>query len=190
MPQSPLGPIRRKNRAVADDAWIREVLRNSAYGVFATVREGLPWQRPSLYVCDEALTHIYFHSIARGETSMLFADPTPASFCVSEIGSLLFARAARDFSTEYASVLVYGTISVVEDTEQADAVLRQYFDKYFPHLQEGIDYTPFTDADARKTSVYGLRIEDWRAKRNVADPESEETHSYPWRIFSGVSSTI
>lgn len=183
-PASPLGPIRRKNRAINEEEWIREVLHKSAYGVFATVKDDLPWQRPSLYVTDDALTHIYFHSIARGETSTLFEEPTPASFCVSEIGQLLFARAARDFSTEYASVLVYGTVSIVEDTDHADAILRQYFDKYFPHLQEGVDYTPFTDADARRTTVYGLRIKDWRAKRNVADPDSEETHTYPWRIFS------
>jgi hypothetical protein len=86
---------------------------------------------------------------------------------VMEMGRLLPASEALEFSVEYASVVVFGTASVVEDPAQAKAALQLIMDKYAPHLKPGVDYRPPVDEELPRTSVFRLQIDAWSGKRKV-----------------------
>ena len=60
--------LRRRDRGVEDEAWIRELLRESATGVLATVNDGQPFLNSNLFVYDEAEHAIWMHTASTGRT--------------------------------------------------------------------------------------------------------------------------
>ena len=49
-PVPPLAEVRRRDRAVADEEWIRGVLRRAPLGTLATVRDGQPFVNMNIFV--------------------------------------------------------------------------------------------------------------------------------------------
>jgi nitroimidazol reductase NimA-like FMN-containing flavoprotein (pyridoxamine 5'-phosphate oxidase superfamily) len=96
-----------------------------------------------------------------------------ACFNVNEMGRLLPADEALEFSNEYASVTVFGPISLVEDREAERHALQLLLDKYAPHLRPGEDYRPMTDEELAQTAVFRLDIELWSGKKK------EEVDDFP-----------
>jgi nitroimidazol reductase NimA-like FMN-containing flavoprotein (pyridoxamine 5'-phosphate oxidase superfamily) len=86
-------------------------------------------------------------------------------FSVYEMGRLLPASTALEFSVEYASVVVFGTATRVSDMEQATNALHLLLRKYAPHLQAGPDYRPVVPEELVRTSVYRISIEEWSGKK-------------------------
>ena len=80
------------------------------------------------------------------------------SFCVSEMGRLLPAVYARNFSVEYSGVVVSGAIEIVADEAEAHRALQLLLDKYAPHLQSGTHYREITSEELAGTAVYRVRI--------------------------------
>ena len=176
MPRHPATPrdpahVRRRDRAVEDDAWIRAALQHAAFGRLATIQDGRPFINANLFVFDEARHAIYLHTARRGRTrdTVEAAAPAPACFEVSEMGRMLPADEALEFSVEYAGIVVFGDAIVVADPDEADAALQGLLDKYAPHLRPGRDYRPIQPDELRRTSVYRLDIESWSGKRKVVE---------------------
>ncbi len=162
----PYTDMRRKDRA-ADDAWIREFLHNSAFGALATAVDGQPFINSNLFVYDEKKQAIFLHTARTGRTRANIDANPRACFSVSEMGRLLPADVALEFSVEYGGVTVFGNISVVTDEQEATKALNQLLDKYFPHLQRGRDYRAVVPDELERTSVYRLDIEEWSGKRKT-----------------------
>jgi nitroimidazol reductase NimA-like FMN-containing flavoprotein (pyridoxamine 5'-phosphate oxidase superfamily) len=74
------------------------------------------------------------------------------------------------FSTEYASVVIFGRAKVLEDEEGKRRGLQGLLDKYFPQLASGKDYRPITEDEIDNTAVYAIDIEGWSGKQKVAKP--------------------
>jgi nitroimidazol reductase NimA-like FMN-containing flavoprotein (pyridoxamine 5'-phosphate oxidase superfamily) len=91
----------------------------------------------------------------------------PACFHIMQMGRMLPAERAQEFSVEYAGVMVFGTLSVIEDPEQAKRGLQAIMDKYAPHLKPEQDYEPATLDDLKRTSVYQFDIKSVSGKRKV-----------------------
>ncbi len=158
--------VRRRNREVLSEAWIRAALSSAAAGVLATLSDGQPYVNPNLFVFAEDERAIYLHTARDGRTH-INAEATPeAAFTVFELGRLVPDQEARDFTAEYASVVVFGRLSIIEDPLTKRSVLQRWFTKYFPDLVADRDYRDFTDTDLARTTVYRLAIEEWSAKRN------------------------
>jgi hypothetical protein len=157
--------IRRRDRAVADDAWIRAMLHRAASGVLATAHDGQPFVNTNLFVYDEAAHAIYLHGARTGRTATNIAANERVCFTVNEMGRLLPAAVALDFSVEYASVVVFGRARRIDDAATAQQALQKLLDKYFPHLQPGRDYRPITPEELARTAVYCLQIEEWSGKQ-------------------------
>jgi nitroimidazol reductase NimA-like FMN-containing flavoprotein (pyridoxamine 5'-phosphate oxidase superfamily) len=87
---------------------------------------------------------------------------------VAEIGRLLPADTALEFSNEYASVIAFGRARLVEDDEEKRRGLQGLLDKYFPQLAPGRDYRPITEKEMARTSVFAIEIEGWSGKQKVA----------------------
>jgi nitroimidazol reductase NimA-like FMN-containing flavoprotein (pyridoxamine 5'-phosphate oxidase superfamily) len=86
-------------------------------------------------------------------------------FSISEMGRLLPADVALEFSVEYAGVTIFGRASIITDEAEQTYALQMLLDKYFPHLRPGQDYRAITSEELQKTAVYRIEIEQWSGKR-------------------------
>ena len=167
MPPSPsLTHVRRRDRAVEDDAWIAAFLQRAAVGVLATSVDGQPFINSNLFVYDPEQDALFLHTARLGRTRSAVEGNDQVCFHVFEMGRLLPADTALDFSVEYGGVTVFGRGSVL-DREQARAALQLLLDKYFGHLRPDVDYRGITDDELARTAVYRIDIEAWSGKRKV-----------------------
>jgi nitroimidazol reductase NimA-like FMN-containing flavoprotein (pyridoxamine 5'-phosphate oxidase superfamily) len=133
----------------------------------------------NLFVYDEAEHVLYMHTARVGRTRANIETAARVCFTVGEMGRLLPADVALDFSVEYRSVVVFGTASVIEDEAEAARALQLLLDKYFPHLKPGQDYRPSTPEELSRTSVYRINIEQWSGKQKRVGPD------FPGAFFYG-----
>jgi nitroimidazol reductase NimA-like FMN-containing flavoprotein (pyridoxamine 5'-phosphate oxidase superfamily) len=167
---APQIPIRRRNRAVEDEAWICDFLHRVPTCVMGTVHEGWPFLNPNLFVFDEAAHVLYIHTAGSGRTRSNIEEDGRVCVSVTEFGRLLPGAKATDFSTEYASVIIFGRASVVMDPGEIRRAFERQVAKYFSHLKSGVDYQPFTDAEMLRAAMYRIEIERWTAKEH-REPE-------------------
>ncbi len=175
----PIHHVRRADRAVNDEGWIRDYLHRAPFGVLATVHDGQPFVNSNLFVYDEAENALYLHTARLGRTRANVEASARVCFTVGQMGRLLPADVALEFSVEYSSVVVFGSASVIEDEAEAKRALQLLLDKYFPHLKPGRDYRPTTEEELRRTSVYRVNIESWSGK------QKKVTEDFPGAFFYG-----
>jgi nitroimidazol reductase NimA-like FMN-containing flavoprotein (pyridoxamine 5'-phosphate oxidase superfamily) len=169
--EHPIHQPRRRDRAVEEEAWIRAYLQRAAWGVLATVYDGQPFLNSNLFVYDPAQHVIYLHTARLGRTRSNIETSPQVCFTVGEMGRLLPADTALEFSVEYSSVVVFGKARVVEDEAEARRALQLLLDKYFPHLRPERDYRPIQPEEMKRTSVYRIDIERWSAKRKAVEDD-------------------
>jgi nitroimidazol reductase NimA-like FMN-containing flavoprotein (pyridoxamine 5'-phosphate oxidase superfamily) len=167
----PFTQVRRRDRAVDDEGWIRDLLRRAPVGTLATVRDGQPFLNMNIFVYDEADHAVYLHTAAAGRTRSNVEAEEGVCFGVCEMGRLLPAATALHFSVEYAGVVVFGRARIVADEAEAGRALQKLLDKYAPHLRPGRDYRPVHPEELAVTSVYRIAIDSWSGKQKVAPPD-------------------
>lgn len=162
---APATTVRREDRAVNDEAWMKQFLHIAPVGVLATIHEGQPFINQNLFVYDEAANAIYTHTARKGRTRANVEEAEKVSFSIMEMGRLLPADEALEFSVEYAGIVVFGTAEMIEDEDESNRALQMLLDKYAPHLQAGEHYRPSTSEEIKRTSVFRINIHDWSAKK-------------------------
>ena len=100
------------------DEWIIEFLKRSKIGHIATRWDEQPFITPSTFWFDEDTHEIYFHSNIVGRTRGNVERHSEVCFETSEYGRFLPSNVALEFSMQYASVIVFGEIRVVEDDNE------------------------------------------------------------------------
>jgi nitroimidazol reductase NimA-like FMN-containing flavoprotein (pyridoxamine 5'-phosphate oxidase superfamily) len=170
--------VRRQDRAVTDEGWIRDLLRRAPFGTLATVRNGEPFVNMNIFVYDETANALYLHTARAGLTRSNVEADERVCFGVSEMGRLLPASTAMHFSVEYAGVVVFGRASIVDDEAEAERALQKLLDKYAPHLRPGRDYRPIQPEELAVTSVYRVVIDEWSGKQKVAPPDHPGAYFY------------
>jgi nitroimidazol reductase NimA-like FMN-containing flavoprotein (pyridoxamine 5'-phosphate oxidase superfamily) len=171
--------MRRKDRQVTDEAWIRSFLHRTPLGVLATVQKGQPYLNPNLFVYDEPRHAIYMHSARIGRTHDNIDQDPQVCFSISEIGRLLPADEALEMSVEFSSVIVFGRARVVDDPEESAPMLQMLLNKYFSHLSPGRDYRPIQPEELKRTAVYCIQIEAWTGKRKQVEEDFPGAFYYP-----------
>jgi nitroimidazol reductase NimA-like FMN-containing flavoprotein (pyridoxamine 5'-phosphate oxidase superfamily) len=159
--------VRRRDRQVTDDDWVRDFLRSAPAGTLATVANGQPFVNMNIFVYNEPDHAIYMHTARTGRTRMNVEGDERVCFSVNEMGRLLPADTALEMSVEYSGVIVFGRAAVVEDEAEAERALNLLLAKYFPHLKSGRDYRAITPDELARTSVYRIRIDAWSGKRKA-----------------------
>jgi nitroimidazol reductase NimA-like FMN-containing flavoprotein (pyridoxamine 5'-phosphate oxidase superfamily) len=173
--------VRRRDRQLDDATWLDRLLTMCPVGHLAVVWEGEPLVHSNLYWYDGAA--IYLHTAHVGKLrAVLNAGPTRACFTVVEHGRVLPASTPFDFSTEYASAVLYGIVAVVHAPDEKRRALEGMMAKYAPHLAAGVDYAPMPDDDVAQTSVFRLVIEERVGKHNVK-PADYPAYRYPGDSF-------
>lgn len=170
--------VRRRDRAVHDEAWMKEMLHTAATGVLATVADGQPFLNANLFVYDEARHAVYLHTARIGRTRDVIEENDRVAFTVMELGRLLPADTALEFSTEYASVMLFGRGAVVADPTEAELALQMLLDKYFVDLKPGTDYAAITPEELKRTSVFRMDIEEWVGKRKQVEADFPDARRY------------
>ena len=163
----PLNQMRRTDRA-KDDDWIRAFLKGGDFGVMATSYEGQPFTNTRQYVYDETANAIYMHGAKTGRTPAVIAANNRVCFSVSRMGRLIPADEAVEVGVEFAGVMVFGHISIVDDPAEAASALQLLLDKYFPHLKPVADYRPIEPKDLKVTAVLRIDIDSWSGKEKKA----------------------
>ncbi len=161
----PITPIRRADRAVTDDEWIRRFLERAPFGTIALNAEGSPHVNTNIFAYDRATNCIYFHTAHEGATRRAIERDPRVTMMASRMGRLLPAKTATHMSVEYESVQVQGRIEIMTDPEVSTGKMQLLVDKYFPHLKPGADYEPIARHEIERITAYCLHIESWSAKR-------------------------
>jgi uncharacterized protein len=157
--------VRRKDRAVSDDGWIKEFLTHAPFGTLATVHDGQPFVNTNIFAYCANEHAIYLHTAKAGRTRSNVDGDERVCFSVSEMGRFLPADTALHMSVEYAGVVVFGRATVVADESAARRALELILAKYFPHLQAGRDYREIQPEELARTAVYLVHIDAWSGKR-------------------------
>lgn len=171
--------VRRSDRAVEDTAWIEDFLRRAPIGILATVHEGQPFINSNLFVYDAAARAIYMHTARVGRTRANIDLEEKVCFSISDMGRLLPAPEALEFSVEYSGVVVFGRARVIDEPAEAKHALQMLLDKYFPHLKPDVDYRSTTDDELARTAVYRIAIDQWSGKRKQVEED------FPGAFFYG-----
>ncbi len=156
-------PMRRKDRAMPDAAAWR-LLEKGEYGFLATVgAEGLPYGVPLSYVLLEGA--VYFHCAPDGRKIDNIGFCRNVSFTVVGDTKPVYAK---NFTTCYASVMIFGTVDAVTNGDEKFRSLYALAEKYLPeHLDKA-------ERDIRasfaRTAVYRLDIEAISGKAKQPRP--------------------
>jgi len=175
----PATQVRRRDRAVEDKTWIMAFLQRAPMGVLALSLEDRPFANSNLFAYDEREHAIVLHTAVEGRTRSIVERQPRACFSVSEMGRLLPADKALEFSVEYAGVSIFGQMEIVEAPEKTSRALQLLLDKYFPHLKAGDDYRAIVPEELKRTTVFHLHIEQWVGKRKVVAADFPGAFLYP-----------
>ncbi len=175
----PYNHVRRADRAVTDESWIKAFLHQAPYGAVATVFEGQPFIHSNLFVYDEPKNVIYTHSARVGRTPTNVQANNRVCLSISHMGRLLPADVALEFSVEYSGVTVFGAITIIDDQTEAEYGLQLLLDKYCPHLRPGEHYQAIKPEELKQTSVYRIEIEQWSGKQKKVEDD------FPGAFFYG-----
>lgn len=172
------GDVRYAPRAVEDEEWLRSFLREHPAGVLGLVDEDSPYVVPQLFAYAEDADSVLFHGARDGRTRRIVegdgsgdAAGVEACLAVQEMGRIIAAEHPVDFDVEYASVVVFGRVRLVEGEDAKRRALERFMARFAPHLDPGEDYEPVRSASIDRTSVYRLDVNGWSGKRNATDPE-------------------
>jgi nitroimidazol reductase NimA-like FMN-containing flavoprotein (pyridoxamine 5'-phosphate oxidase superfamily) len=164
----PYNEMRRKDRA-KDETWIKAFLHRAPFGVMAVSYQDQPFTNTRQYVYDEAAQAIYLHGAKKGHTPAVIAKNNRVCFSISEMGRLIPADEAVEVGVEFAGVMVFGRVVIVEDEAEAARALQLLMAKYFPQLQPGKDYRPVEPKDLKITAVFRIDIESWSGKEKKVE---------------------
>jgi nitroimidazol reductase NimA-like FMN-containing flavoprotein (pyridoxamine 5'-phosphate oxidase superfamily) len=153
-----------------DDEWIGAFLRTAKVGHIASaLRNGQPFLNPSTFWFDEENHQLIFHSNVTGRIRSNIEGNSRVCFEVSELGKVLPANVALEFSLQFRSVIVFGEARLISDPEEARRVMYGLIHKYFPAMTPGREFREITEKELKRTSVYAIQIEEWSGKENWKD---------------------
>jgi uncharacterized protein len=143
------------------------------------VADGLPVVIPTGY--GRAGDTLYVHGSAASRMLRTLAEGAPVCVTVTLLDGLVLARSAFHHSMNYRSVVVFGTASVVEEAEKAEA-LRVITEHIVPGRwaeARGPD-----EGELRKTLVLKLPLAEASAKVRTGPPVDDET-DYGLPVWAG-----
>ena len=161
-----------------DEEWIRAFLREAKVGRIASVREGQPFLNPTTFWFDEVNHQIIFHSNLAGRVRSNIENNPRVCFEASELGKMLPANVALEFSLQFRSVIVFGSARLISEPGDARRVLYGLIRKYFPEMTAGKEFREIADKELKRTSVYAIQIEEWSGKENWKE-RADQSEEWP-----------
>jgi nitroimidazol reductase NimA-like FMN-containing flavoprotein (pyridoxamine 5'-phosphate oxidase superfamily) len=166
-------PSRHAERASFDEQVIHSILDEALIGHLAFIDGGSPHILPMLFVRSGG--SMYVHSSTGAHPARMAAreGTLKVSFEVTLVDALVLARSAFSHSANYRCVVTHGELTLVNEPERKDAVLRALMDKLLPG--RGDDARSPTRDELRKTAVMELPLVDVGAKVRTGGPLDDDS---------------
>lgn len=111
----------------------KEILHTQWRGVLSLLGDnGYPYGVPMNFFYDETDNAIYFHCAKEGHKIDAIKNSDKCSFTIFDKG----VKRPDHWSLDITSVIVFGKISVVNDSSTAFEKVRKLAEKYFPDHRE------------------------------------------------------
>lgn len=178
MNDNKLTDIRRKDRLVIDEEWVKDILRYEPFCVVGTADDKQPFLRPTAFYYHEQDHAIYIHGAHEGRGFGNLRDNNLVSLCLYVTGRMRGNSRAFDFFQEHAGVIVFGHSEEIKDNDKKHAIMQSIFEKHTPHLKANIDYEPASQEEIDSTSIFRIEIDDWTGKMKWTDVEPEFSFYY------------
>lgn len=135
-------PMRRKDREISKEKTYK-LLKEGEFGVLGTIgSNGYPSGTPFSYALDD--NNIYIHYSNMGTIAKSIKTGDKVSFTIVGKTNVI----AKEFTTDYESVMVFGIAKVQEGEEKKHGlikILEKYAGNFMPegleHIKEDIDDT-------------------------------------------------
>ncbi len=172
---------RRPDRGSRDRATVNAILDEALVCHVAFVDYGAPVVIPATpWRIGEWL---YLHGAANGRLMEVVGSGATVSVSVALVDGLVFSRSAMRHSSDYRSVVLFGTGEAINDpAEKAEALLR-LVDRLSPG-RSGLVRPP-DDKELAATGVVRLRIDEGAAKVRSAPPVEVDKDA-GWQGWTGV----
>ncbi len=151
--------MRRAEKEITDPGILRRILDDGEYGHLALVDGNRPYLIPMNYVSGEE--GIWFHSACQGEKLRIIRENPAASFAVETNVALIRASQACNAGMQYQSVIVTGTIRIIDERDHKHRILSEFARKYSPGAQAA-----FTDRMVDTVAVLILEIASVTGKQS------------------------
>ena len=113
--------VSRVKKRISDEECL-DILRNEKRGVLSVIGDdGYPYGMPLNHYYNDEDGSIYFHSGKKGHRTDSILRCDKASFCAYDSGT----RDEGDWALNIRSVIVFGRIEVIEDTEKIYDIARK-----------------------------------------------------------------
>ena len=153
--------MRRRDKEVADYTEVEKLLSNALVGRLGTCFNNIPYITPVNYVYDE--NKIYFHSAHEGRKIENIRHNQQVCFEIDKIISIIPGmRMPGGSTTEYKSVIAFGDIRTVVDTDEKTAALNKLIEKYAPEAPR----LPHSSEAADRTNVLAIDVKEITAKQS------------------------
>ena len=149
--------VARKKQALSSEQ-NKKILKTQKRGVLSVCGEnGYPYGLPINFWYNEENGYIYFHSGKKGHKNDAISSDNKVSFCVYDEGYIKDG----DWSLNISSVIVFGRMHIVEDSEKAVDIIRHLSLKF----TSDIDYiNSEIEKFAKDTVCYELQPEHTTGK--------------------------
>jgi nitroimidazol reductase NimA-like FMN-containing flavoprotein (pyridoxamine 5'-phosphate oxidase superfamily) len=121
---------------------------------------------------------IIFHFSKHGHAGEEITEGKKVCVSVYKYGKLYTAPKAVDFGCEYQSLIIYGTINIIEDEGERLRLMDIFFNKFFVHISKG-SYEGFTSDQAKPIYVAKIKIMDWFGKEHRVPEKALSSFYYP-----------
>lgn len=123
--------VTRTDRAITDREEISRIIRHGKYITIAMARDNEPYVVTMNYGYDDGTHALYFHCSPEGQKmEFIRSNPDVCGTVIVDKGYVM-----NECAHEYESVVVRGTMSVVEDLQQK----KHAMDMLLNHLEENPD---------------------------------------------------
>jgi uncharacterized protein len=168
-------------RGAYDRAAVHQILDEALICHLGFVVDGQPFVIPTIHV--RIGETIYVHGSPASRMLRTLAQGVPACVTVTHVDGLVLARSAFHHSMNYRSVVVFGTATVVDDSEKKFEVLHALTD----HLIRGRwdEIRRPSPHELKRTLLLAIPIDEASAKVRVGPPLDEE-EDYTLAVWAGV----
>lgn len=173
--------VRRLNeRARYDAGSIAAILDAQPVCHVGYVFDGKPYVTPTLQWREG--DRVYWHG-SSASRMLRAVDEAEACLTVTIIDGFVMARSGFHHSTNYRSVMAFGTARKVADPDEKEARLRSFVDGLFPGRWDML--RPATAQEIKATTVLSMTLDEASAKVRTGPPADDE-EDYALPIWAGV----
>ncbi len=164
--------MRRSDKEVTDRKVVEELLSNALVGRLGTCFDNIPYITPVNFVYDK--DKIYFHSAHEGRKIENIKYNQQVCFEIDEIISIIpDRRMPCGSTTEYKSIIIFGDIRIVVDSDERTSALNKLIEKYAPEAPK----LPQSSDAAKRTNVLAIDVKEMTAKQSPVGRKTVATPS-------------